>query len=73
MEKSPEKIQTHVLTVVRKFLVDSGAERASRGVSIEAQLERDLGIGSLEKAELFHRLDAVQEKVAALERSTEQA
>lgn len=57
MDKSPTKIQTHVIAVVHRFLVDSGAERASRGVSIDAQLERDLGIGSLEKAELFHRIE----------------
>ncbi len=33
--------------------MESGAERAARAVSPDAGLEHDLGIGSLEKAELF--------------------
>ncbi len=51
------KVETQVLSIIRRFLRDSGAERAAQAVSKEANLERDLGIGSLERAELFHRIE----------------
>ncbi len=57
MERSPEKMRGSILVIVRKFLAESGAERAARAASEDAFLERDLGIGSLEKTELFHRIE----------------
>src|SRR3990167_2125032 len=57
MDKSSSGIAAHTLSIIRKFLVDSGALRAAQAVAVEASLERDLGLGSLEKAELFHRLE----------------
>lgn len=57
MDRSSSKVQTQVLTITRKFLLDSGAMKASRAISVEASLEKDLGIGSLEKAELFRRIE----------------
>lgn len=57
MDKSPKKIEPQLIVIIQKFLADSGAERASRAVTIDASLEHDLGIGSLEKAELFHRIE----------------
>ena len=52
-----EKITHQLLPIVRRFLFESGSERAARMVSVESLLEKDLGIGSLERAELFHRIE----------------
>jgi len=52
-----KQIENQVLTIVRDFLTESKAERATRAVAVDALLEQDLGIGSLEKAELFHRFE----------------
>jgi len=52
-----EGLEQDLLVLTRKFLQDSGADRASRSVTMQASLERELGIGSLEKAELFHRIE----------------
>jgi len=57
MDQNFSKIETQILSIIRKFLRDSGAERASQAVATDASLERDLGIGSLERAELFHRIE----------------
>lgn len=46
-----------ILEVVRAFLIESKLERAHHALTVNALLERDLGIGSLEKAELFYRLE----------------
>src|SRR3990167_8641079 len=47
-----------LISVTQHFLQESGASRAVRAVHIDAKLEQELGIGSLEKAELFHRIEA---------------
>lgn len=57
MDRSSTQIETQVLSLLRQFLTESGSERAARAVSLDASLERDLGIGSLEKAEVFHRIE----------------
>lgn len=57
MDQSSSKVETQILSIIRKFLLDSGAERAAQAVAVAASLERELGIGSLERAELFHRIE----------------
>jgi fatty-acyl-CoA synthase len=51
------KTEQQVLQIIRKFLGELESERAERAVSLDASLEKDLGIGSLERAELFHRVE----------------
>ncbi|MGE3919497.1 MAG: hypothetical protein AB7F64_00900 [Gammaproteobacteria bacterium] len=48
-----QSIENQLLHIVRVFLKELGAGRAERGVYIQANLEQDLGIGSLERAEYF--------------------
>lgn len=57
MEKSSQQLEKQLLHVVHTFLIELKAERAQRAISIHARLENDLGLGSLEKAELFSRLE----------------
>ncbi len=57
MDKSLTEIESQVISLTHQFLLESGAERAARAVSLDARLEHDLGIGSLEKAELFSRIE----------------
>jgi 1-acyl-sn-glycerol-3-phosphate acyltransferase len=47
-----------VLEVVRGLAREVGGDRASRAVSGDASLEGDVGLGSLERAELLVRLEA---------------
>jgi fatty-acyl-CoA synthase len=46
-----------VLDVVRALARETGGARAERAVSREASLERDVGLGSLERVELVARLE----------------
>ena len=57
MDKSSTQIETQLLQLVQVFLVELKAERAQRAISINARLENDLGLGSLEKAELISRIE----------------
>jgi fatty-acyl-CoA synthase len=50
--------EERVLEVVRALAGEVGGERALRAVSPDASLERDLGLGSLERAELLLRLES---------------
>lgn len=52
-----EIIGLQLVTITREFLSELGRERAVRAISLEASLERDLGIDSLGKVELFHRIE----------------
>lgn len=54
---SLSKTEKQVLHIVRDFLNELESERALRAVSMDASFEKDLGIGSLERAELFHRIE----------------
>jgi 1-acyl-sn-glycerol-3-phosphate acyltransferase len=54
----PAAIQEKVLEVVRALAAETGGSRAARAASPEASLERDLGLGSLERVELLLRLEA---------------
>ncbi|MCP4474025.1 MAG: AMP-binding protein [Gammaproteobacteria bacterium] len=45
------------MSLVQQFLKESDASRAAKAVNLNASLEKDLGIGSLERMELFHRFE----------------
>jgi len=49
--------QARVLEIVRELLTELGGGRALRAAAPEASLERDLGLGSLERVELLLRLE----------------
>ena len=49
--------ESRVLEVVRGLLSELGHESAARSASIESHLDRDLGLGSLERVELLLRLE----------------
>ncbi len=51
------QIESQLLSIVRDFLHELEAERAVQAISLDASLERDLGIDSLGKVELFHRIE----------------
>ncbi|PYV88954.1 MAG: hypothetical protein DMG05_14635 [Acidobacteria bacterium] len=51
---SPE---ARVLEMIRALLTELGSHQALRRVTLQASLERDLGIGSLERVELLLRLE----------------
>lgn len=46
-----------VLDLVRKFVIASGSKHATRVISLDAELDTELGIDSLGRVELFHRLE----------------
>lgn len=50
-------IADQLLSITRQLLVDLEHQRAVHIVSMTANLQRDLGIGSLEKAELLYRTE----------------
>ncbi len=53
----PEAVLERVLDVVRALARETGGPRAERAVSAEASLEREVGLGSLERVELLARLE----------------
>jgi fatty-acyl-CoA synthase len=57
MSNQRQKIENQLLTITREFLQQLSAERALQAISIDASLERDLGLDSLSKVELFHRIE----------------
>lgn len=50
-------IELELQKLTRQFLRDSGNPRAADAVTLDASLDRDLGIGSLERTELFQRIE----------------
>ena len=50
-------VEQRVVEVVARLVSDLGEARARQRVSLDDSLERDLGIGSLERVELFVRLE----------------
>ena len=52
-----EAIEQKVLAILREFIAELGMERAARSVSLDASLDRDLGLGSLERVELLLRIE----------------
>ncbi len=57
MGKKKSLIESRVLSLIQQFLKESDANRAANAVTLNASLEKDLGIGSLERMELFHRFE----------------
>ena len=53
-----DKVETAVLGTTRALLNELGSDEAARNVSMRSSLERDLGLGSLERVELLVRLEA---------------
>ena len=51
-----------VLTEARALALETGGERAARAVSETASLERDIGLGSLERVELITRIERRAER-----------
>jgi len=51
-------VEIRVLAVIRALLLTLGGNRALGALGREASLERDLGLGSLERVELLSRLEA---------------
>ena len=56
MQKSA--VEAAVLDCVRGLLTDLGSEQAARRASLDASLDGDLGLGSLERVELLVRVEA---------------
>jgi fatty-acyl-CoA synthase len=53
----PRAVQEQLLDVVRGLLTELGSPRAEQALSTSLHLERDLGLGSLERVELMLRLE----------------
>src|SRR5262245_17586558 len=54
---SLEEVLARVLDVVREIARESGGSRALRAVAPDSSLEREVGLGSLERVELLVRLE----------------
>lgn len=50
-------IESQLLAITKSFLHELQSERALQAITIDASLERNLGIDSLGKVELFHRIE----------------
>lgn len=57
MAKKLSDIEWRLLQITRHFLEEIKAGQASRALSLEASLDRDLGLGSLERVELSRRIE----------------
>ena len=53
-----DNVETAVLDTVRALLNELGSNDAAQRVSLRSSLDRDLGLGSLERVELLVRLEA---------------
>ncbi len=52
-----KEIENHLLSIATAFLSELGRDRAMRSLTLDAQFERDLGVDSLGRVELFHRIE----------------
>lgn len=57
MEHPTNEIERQLSVVIREFLAESKTARGRQALTLDISLERDLGLGSLEKAELLHRIE----------------
>jgi len=57
VQLSPAELEQRIITLVREFVVDLGHAQAARIISVDSVLDKDLGLGSLERVELFSRLE----------------
>lgn len=55
--ESKGQLEKQLLHLTREFLLEMETERALRGISLAANLERDLGIDSIGRVELFKRIE----------------
>src|SRR6187455_1174457 len=55
---SREEVEARVLEIVGDLALEVGGSRARRAVAAGASLERDIGLGSLERVELLLRLES---------------
>jgi fatty-acyl-CoA synthase len=55
----PDAVLDRVQDVIRELARETGGPRAERAVTPEASLEREVGLGSLERVELVARLERV--------------
>jgi fatty-acyl-CoA synthase len=53
-----ESVEGQTLEVVRELLLELGSVRAAGNLSMDSLLDRDLGLGSMERVELLVRLEA---------------
>ena len=58
IQLDPAGLREQVMDVVRRLLNELGSPRAGSAIRGEAHLDRDLGLGSLERVELVVRLSA---------------
>ena len=56
-EKNRKLIEERLLSILHELLVELEADRALQAISLDASLERDLGLDSLGKVELFQRIE----------------
>lgn len=52
-----ETVEQKVLAILHEFIAELGMERAARSATLDATLDRDLGLGSLERVELVLRIE----------------
>lgn len=57
MDGNKQDLEQKLLTITQDFLRELGASRALLAINMQAKLDQELGIGSLEKAELMHRIE----------------
>lgn len=57
MIQNVSEIESQLLVLTRQFLLEQDTQRAIHAISLDASLERQLGIDSLGKVELFHRIE----------------
>jgi 1-acyl-sn-glycerol-3-phosphate acyltransferase len=52
-----DKVEQKVLAILREFVAELGMGRTAHSISLDALLDRDLGLGSLERVELILRIE----------------
>lgn len=57
LERTEEKIKEKLLSIVYTFLMSVEKSRAAQSLSLNSKLNSDLGIDSLGRVELFHRIE----------------
>ncbi|HEY5599374.1 MAG TPA: AMP-binding protein, partial [Candidatus Manganitrophaceae bacterium] len=56
-EEPDFRIEETILDILRRFVAELGMDHAVQAVSLDAALDRDLGLGSLERVELLLRIE----------------
>lgn len=63
MSAAAPTVEDILLSITREFLAETHPTQAVPAVRLDARLEGDLGLGSLERVELFHRIERSLEVV----------